>query len=116
MSEVIPPDDDLFEVPVPAPLAPLGGHGERDVVFFAHTEPPGGDRPPARDHEDIMLRRVPVSTARRFRAAAGGRGLTHAQYLAALVQLHEAMRRRADDGDKELADQLEALGLSSITI
>ena len=43
-------------------------------------------------------------------------GLTHAQYLAALVQLHEAMRGRADGGDAEIAAELERLGLTTISI
>ena len=36
-----------------------------------------------------MFRRVPRNIAMRYRAAAGGRGMTHAQYLTALVELHE---------------------------
>jgi hypothetical protein len=63
-----------------------------------------------------MLRSVPRATAQRFRAAAGGRALTHAQYLAALVQLHESMRNRADGGDGEIAAELDRLGLSTISI
>ncbi len=69
-----------------------------------------------RDHEDIMLRRVPRETAMRFRAAAGGRGLTHAQYLAALAALHERMRQLADAGDERIAAELEQLGLTSVTV
>src|SRR3954451_22831695 len=107
--------DEPFTMPLPPP--PPHGPGERDVVFFARQGPapeaePGDERP----HEDIMLRRVPRDTARRYRAAAGGRGMTHAQYLAALVQLHEAMRARADGGDSEVAAELERLALSSVTI
>ena len=63
-----------------------------------------------------MLRSVPADTARRFRAAAGGRGMTHAQYLASLVALHQAMRSRADEGDENVAAELDRLGLSSITV
>jgi hypothetical protein len=97
---------DPFTIPLPPGL-----HAEGDVMYFGrHGEPP------TRDHEDIMLRRVPKETAARFRGAAGARGFTHAQYLAALVQLHEAMRAKADGGDQALAEQLEQLGLSSITI
>ena len=40
------------------------------------------------------LRKVPAPVARRFRAAAGGGALTHAQYLTALVELHEMLRAR----------------------
>jgi hypothetical protein len=42
--------------------------------------------------------------------------MTHAQYLSALVELHEAMRTRADGGDAELAAELERLGLSTVTV
>jgi hypothetical protein len=63
-----------------------------------------------------MLRRVPREVAASFRAAAGGRGMTHAQYLAALVELHGAMRARADGGDAGLAEELARLGLSSVTV
>ena len=69
-----------------------------------------------REDEDLMLRRVPRPIAQRFRASAGGRGLTHAQYLSALVELHEAMRRRADAGDADLAAELDRLGLTTVTV
>ena len=118
-----PPFDEPFTMPLPAapPVPPMppgaaGPGGERDVVYFHHAVPaPPPDAGP-REHEDIMLRRVPADTARRFRSAAGGRGMTHAQYLAALVTLHEAMRARADGGDAALAEELERLGLSSVTV
>jgi hypothetical protein len=63
-----------------------------------------------------MLRRVPAGVAHRFRGAAGARGFTHAQYLAALVALHESMRQRADSGDAEVAAALDQLGLSTVSI
>ena len=100
-------DDELFTLPLPPP--PPGE--EKDVVFFR--------RRAAREDrvdEDIMLRRVPRDTAARFRAAAGGRGMTHAQYLAALVALHEAMRGRADAGDEPVGEELRRLGLASVTV
>jgi len=80
-------------------------------VLFIRHEAPG-----EREDEDIMLRKVPRSIAQRFRASAGGRSMTHAQYLAALVELHEAMRSRADAGDTELAAELERLGLTTVTV
>jgi hypothetical protein len=46
----------------------------------------------------------------------GARGFTHAQYLTALVSLHEAMRKRADGGDAEVAAALERLGLGLGTV
>ena len=63
-----------------------------------------------------MLRRVPAETAKRFRVAAGGRGMTHAQYLSALVALHDAMRSLADAGDARIEAELEGLGLASVTV
>jgi hypothetical protein len=100
-------DDPKFTLPLPPP----GPHMHRDVLFFRHEVEDEG-----RETEDIMLRSVPRATAQRFRAAAGGRGLTHAQYLAALVQLHESMRARADGGDAELQAELERLGLTTVQV
>jgi hypothetical protein len=103
-------EDELFTLPLPPP--PPGA--ERDVVFVRHPGPP--PRGEEREDEDIMLRRVPRPVAQRFRASAGGRAMTHAQYLAALVELHETIRARADGGDAELAAELERLGLSTVTV
>ena len=100
-------DGELFTLPLPPP--PPGGP-QRDILFVRR------DGPSPREHEDIMLRRVPAATARRFRAAAGGRALTHAQYLGALVELHETIRTRADAGDAELGSVLDGLGLQSVTV
>jgi hypothetical protein len=105
-------DDELFTLPLPPP--PPHGRVERDVLFI--RRPAGGPGEREREDEDIMLRRVPRPVAQRFRASAGGRGLTHAQYLAALVELHESMRVRADGGDGQLAAELERLGLSTVTV
>jgi hypothetical protein len=105
-------DDEFFTLPLPPPPPHPPGAGvrhERDVVYVRRDR---GDR----EHEDIMLRRVPADVARRFRAAAGGRALTHAQYLAALVELHETIRARADAGDGELASELDRLNLQSVTV
>jgi hypothetical protein len=92
--------DDHFTVPVPPPP---------DILYVRGPQE-------GREHEDIMFRKVPNDVARRFRAAAGGRSLTHAQYLAALVELHESLRRRADDGDEAARGELERLGLQSVTV
>jgi len=99
-------EDELFTLPLPPPPH---GRVDRDVVFIRRGP---GDR----DDEDIMLRRVPRPVGQRFRASAGGRGMTHAQYLAALVELHESIRTRADAGNAELAAELERLGLSTVTV
>jgi hypothetical protein len=106
--------DELFTVPLPPP--PHGVRAERDVVFFRHGAPGAPGEQGEREDEDIMLRRVPKATAQRFRASAGGRAMTHAQYLTALVELHEAMRKRADGGDAELLAELERLGLTTVTV
>src|SRR5712691_4292696 len=99
--------DEHFTLPLPPPP------GDRDVVFFRTRVETDG---PEREDEDIMLRRVPRPVAQKFRAAAGGRALTHAQYLAALVELHESARTRADAGDAELQAELERLGLTTVTV
>jgi hypothetical protein len=99
----------FVSLPVP-PFPPPAG---RDVFFWAATE---SDSPGGREYEDLMLRRVPGRVAHRFRGAAGARGFTHAQYLAALVALHEAMRQRADGGDEQVAEILKQLGLGTVTI
>jgi hypothetical protein len=100
-----------FQVPLPPP--PLPGPDEHVMFIRGEGGPP--DAAP-KDHEDIMLRRVPRETAMRFRAAAGGRSMTHAQYLAALVELHRRARERADRGDEELRQALDELGLTSVTV
>lgn len=83
----------------------------RNFFWAAESDSGGG-----REFEDIMLRRVPAGVAHRFRGAAGARGFTHAQYLTALVSLHEAMRRRADEGDADMAAALDQLGLGTVSI
>ena len=100
-----------FRAPLPpgAPFPP----GPPDRTFFFAAESDSG---PGREHEDIMLRRVPAAVAHRFRGAAGARGFTHAQYLTALVSLHEAMRKRADDGDADMTAALDQLGLGTVSI
>jgi len=107
-------EHETFNIPLPPPFPPHPGM-QRDVLFIrrdADTEAEGGQR----EHEDIMLRRVPRETAFRFRAAAGGRSLTHAQYLTALVSLHGRIRELADVGDERLAGELAALGLQTVAV
>jgi hypothetical protein len=108
--ETMSDDDETFTVPLPPP--PLGPHAHGDVLFFRRE----GEGAPGKDHEDIMLRRVPREAAMRFRAGAGGRGLTHAQYLTALVELHARLRARADEGDQPSRALLDELGLASVTV
>jgi hypothetical protein len=98
----------MFHAPFPPGLPVPPGKN----VFWAIESDSGGGR----EYEDIMLRRVPAAVAHRFRGAAGARGFTHAQYLTALVSLHEAMRKRADDGDADMAAALDQLGLGTVSI
>jgi hypothetical protein len=109
-------EDVVFQVPIPpgAPPPPFPSvppHAPH-MVFVRHLEDKDGER----ESEDLMLRKVPRATAMRFRAAAGGRGLTHAQYLTALASLHESMRTLADDGDEGVRAELERLGLTTVTV
>jgi hypothetical protein len=97
----------FYGVPAPVGFPP----NAEDVFWFAKSS--GG---PDREFDDMMLRRVSGPVAHRFRSAAGARGFTHAQYLAALVALHEAMRERADGGDSEMAATLDRLGLGTVSI
>ena len=110
--------DVLFTAPVPPGFPPPGfpppGPHVGRVVYFKHELDDASDG--ERTHEDLMLRKVPAPVARRFRAAAGGRALTHAQYLTALVELHERLRARADGGDATAAADLAALALQSVTV
>lgn len=119
-----PLDEDGEPFPPPHLPPPIRARmrKERNMVWMARGGPDEelvvarGGGPGDREHEDIMLRRVPRSVGHRFRGAAGARGITHAQYLAALVDLHEAMRQRADQGDPEVAAALERLGLRTVSI
>ena len=52
----------------------------------------------------------------RYRAAAGGRGMTHAQYLTALVELHAKVRTLADAGDEAARAALDELGLQTVAV
>jgi hypothetical protein len=105
-------------------LSCLHGRARRDLPPPRAAAPsrrdllpgPGAGGARDREYEDILLRRVPSETAARFRAGAGGRSLTHAQYLAALVELHRRLREAADAGDERIAKELEALGLSSVSV
>ena len=105
-----------FTVPLPPPGFPHPGMpmpGRGDVLFFRHDEAEG---PGGKEHEDIMLRRVPREVAMRYRAAAGGRAMTHAQYLTALVELHAKVRELADAGDAAARAALDELGLQTVAV
>jgi len=103
--------DEPFTLPLPPPMS----GGPHDQVFFLRTGgPPEGEG--ERGTEDILMRRVPAETAQRFRAAAGGRAMTHAQFLVALVALHQRLRELADAGNEDAKRELEALGLTTVTV
>lgn len=102
-------DEVFFHAQVPGSRLPAPG---KNVVFWSVES----DEVSGREHEDIMLRRVPRPVAHHFRGGAGARGLTHAQYLTALVTLHEAARQRADAGDAQTAAMLTELGLQTVSI
>jgi hypothetical protein len=102
-----------FTIPLPPGFPPHPGHGDR-VLFFRSGEE--ADIGSGKEHEDIMLRRVPREVAMRYRAAAGGRGMTHAQYLTALVELHARIRERADAGDETARAALDELGLQTVNV
>lgn len=105
-----------FTIPLPPGFPPPFPHAgiRRDHVFVVGD---GGDEGQVgKEHEDIMLRRVPREIAMRYRAAAGGRGLTHAQYLTALVELHGRIRAAADAGDEAARAVLDELGLQTVSV
>jgi hypothetical protein len=104
-------DDDTrpFTIPLPPGFPPPLPPGDR--VLYLRS-----DDGEARDHDDLMVRKVPRESAMQFRAAAGGRGMTHAQYLAALLALHARVRELADAGDERLAADLEGLGLQTVSV
>ncbi len=103
------PGGNFFNAPVPGP-----GPGPGDV-FFWKTEPEGSGDPRVRGHH-VAGRFQPRVARHRFRGAAGARSFTHAQYLSALVALHEVMRTRADGGDAEATSVLAELGLGTVSI
>jgi hypothetical protein len=101
-----------FTVPLPPGFPPPGfPHPGAGDVMFIRT---GGTE--GKEHEDIMFRRVPREVGMRYRAAAGGRGMTHAQYLTALVELHGRVRALADAGDEKARETLEELGLQTVAV
>ena len=62
----------------------------------------------------VHVRNVPEETRRLFNIAARRRGQTQADYLAALIALHQRARALADSGYGELQTELKALGLQSV--
>lgn len=102
-----------FAIPLPPGFPPHPPHGADRVLYFRTDEAVAGS---GKEHEDIMLRRVPRDVAMRYRAAAGARGMTHAQYLTALVELHAKIRELADGGEASARTALDELGLQTVAV
>lgn len=67
----------------------------------------------------LNIRGIDAGAVERIRRAAASRGWTHGEYVARLVDLHDAMRALADtetpDGRwEQVATELEALGLQTV--
>lgn len=63
----------------------------------------------------LNIRNIDAAAAQAIKQAAAARGMTLAEYIAALSALHEAMRARADAGDNDVQAELTALGLQTVT-
>lgn len=61
----------------------------------------------------LNIRDIDSAAAARIKQAAHARGWTMGKYLAALSALHDAARQLADNGDRKIADALDALGLET---
>ena len=95
--------------PLPRGAKPAKVGGEDVLVYVAEG------RDAEAEYEDILIRKSASDIAAQFRAAAGARQWTYGEYLGALVRLHASMRGLAAD-DKAVAQALERLGLSPVTI
>lgn len=60
------------------------------------------------------LRSIDRSVRDRISRAASSRGLSQAEYLSRLIDLHDAIRARADAGDDALTRELVSLGLETV--
>jgi hypothetical protein len=72
-------------------------------------------RPPPPPPVTLFIRGVDGEVAKRVKLAARARGITLGEYLGRLIDLHDRMRSRADDGDRGLQAELEALRLQSVS-
>jgi len=100
----------------PGPLPP-GRPAAATSVHTRHTPTPTsaeGQSSGSRITRTSCCAGVPAAVAHRFRSAAEARGFT--QYLTAPVSLHEAIRKRADDADAELAAALDQPGLGTVSL
>lgn len=62
----------------------------------------------------LQIRGLDARTVARIKRAAGARGLTVAQYIARLADLHEECRTAADGGTGVVANVLSKLGLATV--
>ncbi len=63
----------------------------------------------------VIQIRTDDATRDRMARAARVRGMSQDRYLRALLDLHDAMRARADAGDDGIGIELEALGLQTVS-
>lgn len=63
----------------------------------------------------VIQIRTDDATRDRMARAARVRGMSQDRYLRALLDLHDAMRARADAGDDGISVELEALGLQTVS-
>lgn len=68
------------------------------------------DGPPT----ELLIRGLEPEVARRFKTASGARAMKYADYLGALVKLHDEMRTLADS-DPAVKAALDKLGLQTVT-
>lgn len=64
------------------------------------------------DTHDLLIRSLPTDAAKALREGAGARGLSHAQYLARLIQLAEHARASREPAVLAL---LAGLGLERVS-
>lgn len=67
------------------------------------------------DTQPVLNVRIDADTRYRIVHAARLRGLNVAEYLKALVDMHDAVRARADAGDDALSAELESRGLQTVS-
>ncbi|HEY8768002.1 MAG TPA: hypothetical protein VIP09_12210 [Dehalococcoidia bacterium] len=63
----------------------------------------------------LNIRNIDDAAAAKLKRGSDMRGLTLAQYLAKLADLHDMVRARADAGDDALQAELIALGLETVS-
>ncbi|HVE90945.1 MAG TPA: hypothetical protein VNE62_01405 [Actinomycetota bacterium] len=65
---------------------------------------------------ELLIRGLDPAAAQKFKTASGARGMRYADYLAALVKLHDEMRSAAAEGDERATRVLEELNLTTVTV